>query len=133
MHKGKSKSSPPRETHIGGYFILLPQLLGCYILIYIKASELLTLHIYVCSVYLYIFLISASNLRIRVNSNTGIATGSNIANMEHHLVFVAVFRTEQDRQSEPSVHTLFLIFRRILEALRVEWRNSSLHFVSIPK
>ena len=47
----------------------------------------------------------------------------------------AVSRTLQGRQREPSVklNTLFPIFCRILEALRVEWQNSTPRFASTPK
>ena len=36
-----------------------------------------------------------------------------------------VSRTQQSRHREPSIKTPFPTFRRVLEALRVEWRNST--------
>ena len=46
----------------------------------------------------------------------------------------AVSRTQQGRQREPSVKTLRSpLSRRVLEALRVEWRNSAPRFASTPE
>ena len=50
----------------------------------------------------------------------------------------AVSRTQQGKQREPSLKTLSSphiprIFRRILEALRIEWRNSTSRFASTPE
>ena len=46
----------------------------------------------------------------------------------------AVSRTQQGRQREPSVKTLPLsTFCRILEALRVEWQNSTPRLTSTPE
>ena len=48
----------------------------------------------------------------------------------------AVSRTQQGRQRVPSVKTLrspLSAFRRVLDALRVEWRNSTPRFASTPE
>ena len=46
----------------------------------------------------------------------------------------AVSRTHQGRQKEPSVKTLRCpLSGRVLEALRVEWRNSTPHFPLTPE
>ena len=46
----------------------------------------------------------------------------------------AVSRTQQGRQREPSIKTLHSpLSAEFLEVLRVEWRNSTLRFVSTPE
>ena len=49
------------------------------------------------------------------------------------ILLYAVSRTRQGRQREPSVKTPFPTFCRILEALRVEWQNSTPHLASTPE
>ena len=48
-------------------------------------------------------------------------------------IFVSVSRIQQGRQREPSVHTSFRTFCRILEVLRVEWQNSTPRLTSTPE